>query len=224
MYELNFEILLKSHKFILYGLFITVFISVISSFLAFLIGSFLSYARTYGSKMLKIPSSFLVEFIRNTPLLIQIFIFYKGLPSLGVSFSGLTCGILSLSLYTGVYISEVIRSGINSVAKEQFLAARSLGLSRIQAYSKIIYPQAVRNVIPTLSGQFINLVKNSSLVSFIAVTDIFYVIYKGSTDEFRVYEYFLLGIVIYMGLTGLISLVFNGLNEKYKIKGKVQQI
>lgn len=224
MYELDFKILLNALPFILQGLYITILISLLSSLLAFLVGSILAYLRTTANEFFKKISTVFVECVRNTPLLIQIFLFYKGLPSFGIELSGLTCGVLALGIYTGVYISEVLRSGINSAPKEQFLSARSLGLSRIKAFIYVIYPQALRTTLPPLASQFINLIKNSSLVSFIAVTDIFFVIYKGSTDEFRVYEYFLLGIVVYMTLTGLVSVLFNLLDKKFKIAGKAQNI
>ncbi|MFA6988662.1 MAG: amino acid ABC transporter permease [Candidatus Gastranaerophilaceae bacterium] len=221
MYEIDFSVLIKAIPFILKGIEITVFISVISSFFAFIIGVFVVFLRTFAKPSIKVLVTCWVELTRNIPLLVQLFFLYKALPSLGIGFSGITCGIIALSCYTGAYISEVLRSGINSIANEQFEASFSLCLSKIQTFRLIILPQALSITIPPLRSQFISLVKNSSLVSFIAVTDIFYVIYKGAADDFRVYEYFFLGIVIYMSLTGMV-LIFSKIIEKsFKINQRV---
>jgi putative glutamine transport system permease protein len=161
-------------------------------------------------------SNFLVDCIRNTPLLILIYLFYKGLPSLNIILSALTCGIVALSLYTGAYISDAILSGINAVPDEHTQASNALGLTRFQSFLYVIYPQALRHSIFILGSQFMNMIKNSSLVSFIAVTDIFYVVYKGMADNFRMLEYFVLAIVVYSVLTGFVLIVTNLLNRAFK--------
>lgn len=206
------------------GLEITLEISAVSSFAALLIGVIIAFIRTTQHGPVKFLAVCYVELIRNTPLLIQMYIWYKGFPSLGLNLQPILCGMLALSIYSGAYISEVIRSGINSVAKEQKEAAKALGLNEIQAFRMIILPQAIRIIIPPLASQFINLVKNSSLVSFIAVSDIFYVIYKGAADDFRFFEFFIAGALIYMALTGLIALASNLLEHKLQIRGRMARI
>ena len=106
-----------------------------------------------------------------------------------------------------------------SITIEQHQAARGLGLSKLQAFRLVVFPQALKIVIPPLGSQFINLVKNSSLVSFIAVTDVFYVIYKGAVDDFRFFEFFTIGALIYMVLTGFIAIVSNLIEKSIKIPG-----
>lgn len=224
MYKLNFAVILEYLPLILQGIEITIFISVISSVFAFIIGLFIAFARNTRHKPIKFIATFYVEIIRNTPLLIQLYILYKGLPSIGISLPGIVCGILALSFYTGVFISEVLRSGLNSIANEQVEAARGLGLSGFQTFILITFPQAIRIIIPPLGSQFINLIKNSSLVSFIAVTDLFYAIYKGAVDDFRIYEFFLIGALIYMTLTGFVAIVTNILEHRYKIPGRVVSV
>jgi len=220
-YNLDFNVLIDALPFIIKGLWVTVLISVVSSVLAFLIGLTTAFIRNLSSPLIKFITVCWIEVTRNTPLLIQLYILYKGLPSIGIKIPAILCGIVALSLYTGAYMSEVIRSGINSVANEQVQAARALGLTKLQTFIMIVLPQAIRIVIPPLSSQFINLIKNSSLVSFIAVTDIFYVIYKGAVDDFRVFEYFICGIVIYMFMTGMVALTANILEKCYKIRGRM---
>lgn len=217
MGNLDFSILLKDYKTILNGIYITILVSILSSFFAFLIGTFFVYFRTSPNKTVQKLTSFLINCIRNTPLLIIIYLFYNGLPSVGVIFPAMACGIMALSIYTGAYISDALLSGINTVPTEHFQASTALGLTRLQTFLYIIFPQALRNSIHILGSQFMNLIKNSSLVSFITVTDIFYVTYKGIADNFRIYEYFILAIVVYCSLTGIALLITNTLQKIYKL-------
>lgn len=217
MYNFDFLILLKDYKAILNGIYITIFISIVSSFFAFLIGTFFVYLRISPLKFVSKITNMFIDGIRNTPLLIIIYLFYKGLPAIGIIFSAIVCGVLSLSIYTGAYISDALLSGINSVPQEHFQASKALGFTRWQSFLYIIYPQALRHSIFILGSQFMNLIKNSSLVSFIAVADIFYVTYKGIADSFRIYEYFILAIIVYCSLTGIALLITNTLEKIYRI-------
>lgn len=217
MYSIDFSVLTNDIKLILDGLYMTIFISVVSAVFAFIIGSIMVYFRISPSVKVSRLTNFFVSCIRNTPLLIVIYLFYKGLPSIGIVFSALLCGILALSLYTGAYISDAILSGINAIPNEHSQAAKALGFTRFQTFVNIIYPQAIRHSVHILGSQFMNLIKNSSLVSFITVVDIFYVTYKGIADSFRIYEYFILAIVIYCSLTGFALLLTNFLAKKFEI-------
>jgi putative glutamine transport system permease protein len=217
MYNLDFSVLLQDYKMILAGIGVTIFVSLLASIIAFLLGSVFVYYRTSPVTIVAKLSSFVANCIRNTPLLILIYLFYKGLPSVGVVMSPLTCGILALGIYSASYVSDAILSGVNAVPDEHFQAAKALGLSRSQSFVHVIYPEALRHSIYVLGSQFMNLVKNSSLVSFIAVTDIFYVVYKGIADSYRIYEYFLLAIVVYCSLTGFVLLLTNLLHRIFKI-------
>jgi len=217
MGNVDFSILLTDYKMILGGIYTTILVSILSSALAFLIGSIFVYFRTSDKPKVRKISNFFANCIRNTPLLILIYLFYKGLPSIHIVLSALTCGIMALSIYTGAYISDAILSGVNAVPDEHVQATKALGLTRFQSFFHVIYPQALRHSTFILGSQFMNLIKNSSLVSFIAVTDIFYVVYKGMADNFRVWEYFTLAVVVYSVLTGFVLLVTNILNRIYKI-------
>jgi putative glutamine transport system permease protein len=219
MYNIDLNVIIQALPQLFKGIEITLFISIISSVAAFCVGVVLVYLRTMTDGVLKFSGAVYVEFIRNTPLLVQLYFYYKGLPEIGIQISPINCGIIALSIYTGSYIAEVLRSGINSVASEQYQAARGLGMSKFQAFRLVIFPQALRIVIPSLGSQFINLVKNSSLVSFLAVTDVFYVIYKNAVDNFRFFEFFITGALIYMTMTGLIALITNLMERISTIPG-----
>jgi len=220
MCNFDISIIIKSLPYLIDGIKITLFISLISAVFAFIIGLITVFFRTMGTGFLKFIVVSYVEVIRNTPLLIQLYFVYKSLPALGLMISPIWCGILALSVYTGAFISEVLRAGINSVAAEQYHASISLGLSKFQTFRLIIFPQAIRIIIPPLGSQFINVIKNSSLVSFISVTDLFYRIYKGAVDDFRFFEFFVTGALIYMILTGIIALFTNIFENLFKIQGR----
>lgn len=216
MYELDFNVLIDAMPFIIKGIEMTILISIISSVFAFIIGVIIVFLRTVVSSGAGTLATGYVEVVRNTPLLIQLYILYKGLPDFGISLPPMVCGIVALSLYTGAFISEVLRSGLNSIASQQHEAARGLGLSNLQTFKLVLFPQAIRIVIPPLTNQFINLIKNSSLVSFITVNDVFYVIYKKAVDDFRFFEFFITGAIIYMILTGFVALASNLVERKFK--------
>ncbi|EKE02813.1 MAG: hypothetical protein ACD_20C00328G0006 [uncultured bacterium] len=224
MYDFDVNAIIKAFPYIVNGLKITLFISVISSVLALTIGIAIAYFRSQPNSTFKPFAVMYVEIVRNTPLLIQLYLWYKGLPSLGINLPAIACGILALSIYTSAYISEVLRSGINSIAQEQHEAARGLGLTQLQVFTLIVFPQALRIIIPPLGSQFINLVKNSSLVSFIAVTDVFYIIYRESVNDFRFLEFFLVGAGIYMLLTGIVAILINMIENKFRIHGRTVKI
>ena len=224
MDSFDISVIIKSLPVIIEGIKITVFISVISSVCAFIIGLIIVFFRTTGTRPLKFMAVSYVEIIRNTPLLIQLYFIYKALPDFGLMLSPIACGILALSLYTGAFISEVLRSGINSVASEQYQASISLGLSKFQTFRLIILPQAIKIIIPPLGSQFINVIKNSSLVSFISVTDLFYGIYKGAVDDFRFFEFFITGALIYMMLTGTVALFTNLFENLFNLQGRAAKV
>lgn len=220
MYQIDFWVIYKALPAILNGLLLTVIISFISAIIAFVLGIILALIRRSKNFLLKFLAASYVEIHRNTPLLIQLYIYYKGLPNIGITLNPVICGILALSFYTAAFICEVVRSGLSSVANEQYQGARALGLNSFQTYKIVILPQAIRIILPALTNQFINIIKNSSLVSFIAVTDLFYVIYKGAADDFRFVEFFITGAIIYMVLTGIVAFTASKIDNLFKIPGR----
>lgn len=189
------------------GLLTTIRISLISSGFALVIGFLMAFARITPIAPLRIVAAVYVSIFRNTPLLIQLFFYYRGLQSVGIMLSPFTCGVLALSLYTGAYLTEVFRSGLQAVPKEQTDAGLSLGLDRFQVYRMILVPQAFRIALPAIGNQMISLMKNSSLVAFITVTDLFFVVYKGAVDHFLPMEYFIEGAALYLLLALTISAI-----------------
>ncbi|MFF2875094.1 amino acid ABC transporter permease [Gottfriedia sp. NPDC057991] len=166
---IDFSILTDHMEYFLEGLRVTVLTSLIALLCSFILGTIIAVMRIAPIKPLNWLGSVYVEFIRNIPVLVVIFFTY-----LAGSFSGMVAGTIGLTIYTAAFIAEAIRAGILSVPKGQMEAARSTGLSYGQAMRLIILPQAIKIVIPPLGNQFLNLVKNSSLLAVVAGGDLMY--------------------------------------------------
>ena len=157
------------------GLWATLWISIVCLVISLVIGTLVSVARESNLRWLSASAAAYVEVIRSTPLLVQLYIAYYGLtqlPIIDVNVPALACGIMALSLHTGAYMSEIIRGGINSVPNGQWEAAMSTGMSKKQMMINVVYPQAFANVIPPMLGQTAVLIKDSSILSFIAVFEL----------------------------------------------------
>jgi len=166
------ELFIKILPNLAYGAFVTLKITSISTLFGLIFGTILGLGRISKNPLLFGFSTAYVEFIRGTPLLVQIMIVYYGLPAIGINLPPEPAGILALTLNSGAYIAEIIRAGIQSVPKGQMEAARSLGMSYFQAMRYVIFPQAFRNILPALGNEFIALLKDSSLPSVIAIAEL----------------------------------------------------
>ncbi|WP_299983642.1 amino acid ABC transporter permease [Desulfobacula sp.] len=170
--DFNFRIIFEYLPLFLTGLRSTCFIAVVSIALALATGIIACACRISGVKAIKYPAIAYIEIIRSTPLLVQIYFLYFGLPTLGLRVPELQTGILALMLNSGAYIAEIIRAGITSVDDGQLEAGTASGLNYFQRMRFIILPQALGVTIPPLLGQNIVLVKDSALLSLISVMEL----------------------------------------------------
>ncbi|HUT27931.1 MAG TPA: amino acid ABC transporter permease [Methanomassiliicoccales archaeon] len=155
------------------GLQMTLLIAVISIVLGFIGGILIGMGRISRNPVIYGLSTIYVEAFRGTPLLIQIFLVYLGLPQLGIYVSSpLVAGLLALSLNSAAYQAEIFRGGVQSISKGQMEAARSLGLSYNQSLFSVVIPQAIRNALPPYTNEFITMIKDSSLVMTIGVLEL----------------------------------------------------
>ena len=166
------SIVARTWRFFLRGVWMTALMAISSMALGLPFGLALALARVQPNKFISTPAAIYVEIMRGTPLLVQILFVYFVLPSVGINLPAYTSGILALTLNAAAYISEVIRAGIVSVDAGQMEAARSLGMSYWQAMRRIILPQTFRRVVPPLTNEGIALLKDSSLVSVIGLTEL----------------------------------------------------
>lgn len=202
---------------LLQGLLVTFHITAVSLVAAYAVGLLTALLRVSGSPVASAVSRVYLEFFRNTPLLIQLFfIYFVVAPILGLS--AFTAAVTGLSLFEGAYISEIIRAGIVSIHKGQWEASYSLGLNTSQTYVHIILPQALRRVLPPLTSQAISLIKDSSLVSTIAIYDLTMQGQAIVAETFLTFEIWFTVAAIYLVISGLISLLAHGFEARMRGK------
>ena len=183
-----------------------------------LVGFLLAVLRIIPSRWAQVPATVYVSMMRGTPLLVQVFIIYYGLPSIGISFEPLTAGVLALSLNAGAYISESLRGAIIGVSKGQWSAGYSLGLSYWQSLHYIVMPQALRLAVPSMSNSLISLIKDTSLVSVITVTELLLATKDVIATTFQPLPLYLAAAGIYWVLSLCLEQV-QGRLEKYYGRG-----
>ena len=172
---MNFTFLDKYSSYYIKGEEITIILALCAVLFGTILGLLLTLIRRSKIKPISILATAYVEFVRGTPLLVQIYIIYIGLPNLtGLDMSDMAVGIVALSLNSAAYVSEIIRAGIEAVDKGQMEASRSLGMTQGQAMIDIIIPQAFKNILPALGNEFISVIKESSMVSVIGVAELMY--------------------------------------------------
>lgn len=172
---MNFSFLGKYSEYYVKGTEITIVLAFFAVLFGTLLGLTLTLLRRSKIKPINYIATAYVEFVRGTPLLVQIYIIYIGLPKLiGIDMPDMTVGAIALAFNSGAYISEIIRAGIEAVDKGQMEAARSLGMSQRLAMFEIIVPQAFKNILPALGNEFVSVIKESSMVSVIGVAELMY--------------------------------------------------
>ncbi|MGX9416000.1 amino acid ABC transporter permease [Vibrio sp. WJH972] len=194
----------QSMGVLLKGLLMTIKLSVISLFFAIILGLIAALMRISGNPLNRNFSFLYVEIIRGTPLLVQIFIVYFFLGTI-FDLDRFTAGITALSIFTGAYVAEIIRSGIQSIPPGQMEAARSLGMSYPKAMTYVILPQAFKRTLPPMAGQLINLIKDSSLVSVISITDLTKAGREVVAGSFATFEVWFAVAALYLVLTSTLS-------------------
>ncbi|HEV3239713.1 MAG TPA: amino acid ABC transporter permease [Casimicrobiaceae bacterium] len=162
-----------------------------------------------------------VAFIRGTPLLVQLFIWFFGLPYFGINLPAFFCGVVGMGMYSGAYVSEIVRGAIQSVARGQLEAARSLGMPDRVAMRHVIVPQAVIRMIPPLGNEFIALIKNSSLVSLLTIADLMHEGQKIISVSYRSLEVYLAVALVYFVLTNLTGLALRVTERRLGVGGLV---
>lgn len=211
----------------LYGLVLTITISIISEVVGILLGTFVALARTSSFKPLDVTMRFYIWLFRGTPLLVQIIFFYTALAAanifrfhdihLGIITipGNIQAGIVALSLHEGAYMAEIVRAGIDSIPKGQVEAGRSIGFSYWQIMRYVVLPQATRFVIPPIGNQFNLMLKNTSLLSVIGVPELLFTTETLTSVTFKVFELYAVVALYYLTLTTIWGFVQGFLERKY---------
>ncbi|MFO1151941.1 MAG: amino acid ABC transporter permease [Alsobacter sp.] len=205
MLDFFFVLIPKYMPFLLQGAIVTLELSVISMVFAIVIGLVCALGRTSGNPILNGIVVVYVEIIRDVPLLVVLLVIYFTLPQIGLSLPGFWAGVLGLSLNVGAYLSEVFRAALGSVDKGEKEAGLSIGMSSFTVFRRVTLPQALRIATPTVGGYFISLLKDSSLVSFIAVNEL---MRHGTiliSNTFRSMEIYMMVAMVYFVMSFVIA-------------------
>lgn len=170
--DFDLNLFLESLPALADGALVTIQLTVVSVTIGLAIGVMMGLARVSKKVVLHYGSALFVTIFRGVPLLVTLMFLYYGLPSLGIQLTAYTVSIIALSVTNGAYVTEIVRSGIQSIDPGQMRAARSLGMSYSRAMRRIILPQAIRRVLPPITNESITLLKNTALVSTIALADL----------------------------------------------------
>ncbi|GAW64515.1 glutamine transport system permease [Ligilactobacillus acidipiscis DSM 15836] len=208
------QVLTNNWSTLLTGFGNTLLASVIALFFSLLIGSGLAIMETVPSKTARVIAHIYIEIFRNIPLLVITMFFYVVIPQYVAPMSGFAAGTIGLTLYTSSFIAETVRAGIQSVDPGQMEGARSNGMTYWQAMRHIVLPQAFRLVIPPLGNQFINLIKNSSVLAFVAGFDLMYQGDALASATFDTFNTYLVVGVFYLILTLPLSYYMRYLEKK----------
>ncbi len=205
---------------VLNGLYVTIKVSVFAALLSVIIGVVISTMKLSSYIFLRDIATVYITIIRGTPLLVQIFLFYFIVANI-FGLERFTAGVLSLGVFFGAYMAEILRGAIQSIDKGQTEAAKSLGLNMFDTMRYIVMPQAIKRALPTLVGEFIALVKDSSLISVISITDLTKVGKEIVANTFSPFETWIVIALLYLTITSLLSFIGHKIEKRLKEKGGI---
>lgn len=214
MTQLRWEVPLRNLPYLLEGALLTLRIVGIAVVFGIIIGIFAAMGRTSKNRILYGLSTAYVEFFRNTPLLVQIFFAYFGLPSLGIDLSPSQSALAVIILNTGAYMTEIIRAGLESVHKSQVESGWSLGMTYLQVFRYVILPPAMKAIAPPLSNQIISITLSSCVISQIAVEELTFRAMMLENRTFRSFEIYIVTILIYFLLAQVLNAAFKIINKR----------
>jgi polar amino acid transport system permease protein len=212
-YTFQFRDVFAAWEFLADGLVLTLELSVVTMIAGFIIGVAGAAARVYGPAWLRTIVAVYVEAIRNTPLIVQLFLIFFGLPSAGLKFDAETAAFVALSINLGAYSIEIVRAGLEAIPKSQIEAGQSLGLSPLQIFRYVVIVPALRLMYPALASQFVLLMLATSVVSQISATDLFHMASIIQSRTFRDFEVYIVVAAVYLALALLFRLLFAGLYQ-----------
>ncbi|GLU31590.1 amino acid ABC transporter permease [Trinickia caryophylli] len=216
----RFGLVVNSAPVLMMGALLTVKFAVAAMAFGLAAGAFTAVLRISGNRGLDRLAQAYVSVMRGTPLLVQMFVVYYGLPDLGVSLSPTTAGILTLTLNAGAYLSESMRGAILGIPRGQWSASHSLGLTYFQTLRYVVGPQALRLAVPSMGNTLISLIKDTSLVSVITVTELLRSAQEVIATTFQPLPLYLAAAALYWVLSSLLAAVQNRLEGRLALQGR----
>ncbi len=211
------SIIIRTLPILLKGCVTTIELTVITLIIGTVLGVTLALMRIARNRALSLLSSFYTWIFRGTPMLLQLFFFYYGLPFAGIKLTPFQAAVLGLGLNCGAYMAEIIRGGIQSIDKGQFEAAKALGFSYTETMRRIILPQTFKVIIPPVGNEFITMLKDTSLVSTIAMVELMRSAQQMYATTFRPIEIFMTAAVLYLVMTTVFTTIFSMYEKKLSV-------
>lgn len=212
-YQFEIGTVLQQWEHLAEGAAMTLGLTATSIAVGTVIGTAGAVASTYGSAWLKKLAAAYVESIRNTPFLVQLFIVFFGLPTIGLQVDALTAALLAMSINLGAYSTEIIRAGVQAIHPSQLEAAMALAMTRWQMIRHVVLVPAFEKVYPALTSQFTLMMLTSSVVSGISVEELTAVASRIDSETFRTFETYITAMMLYIGMALLMRLGFYGLGQ-----------
>lgn len=191
----------KYAPYYLKGTAFTILLALVGVFFGAILGAILALMKISANKLLKLLATVYIEYVRGTPLLVQIFLVFFGTNVIGLDLSALASSLIALSLNSAAYVAEIVRAGINAVDVGQMESARSLGMNKLQAMKLIIMPQAIKNILPALGNEFVTVIKESSVVSVVGVSELMFQAGVVQGASFKPFIPIVIASIIYFVLT-----------------------
>lgn len=213
--ELDFLSVLAQWPLLLKGVAWTLALTTVSATIGVAVGIVCAWSRTYGATWLKWVVGVYVELIRNTPFIVQLFFIYFGLPAAGVKLSAETASVIAMVVNLGAYATEIIRAGIEATPKGQFEAAMSLALNRMQTFTRVVLPPALKKVWPALVSQIIIVMLGSAVCGQISTEELSYAANLIQSRNFRAFEAFIVATLVYLALSMAVRKLLNWLGPRF---------
>ncbi len=212
----SFDFLGKYWIYYVEGLKITIIYAIFSVFFGIILGVALALMKTSKLMPLRAVAVSYINFVRGTPILVQIYIIYFGLFSFGINLQDSVAGVAALAINSGAYVAEIVRAGIEAVDKGQIEAMRSLGLSKFHTTRLLIIPQAIKNILPALCNEFIVVTKNTSMLSIIGIHDLMYNTDTIRGNTFLAFEPLIITAIIYFTVSYILTKGVDALERRLK--------
>lgn len=213
---MDFSFLSNYYMFFVNGAKFTIFLAFFTVLIGVMLGVILALMKLSKKKILNLIATAYVEFIRGTPVLVQLYIVFYGLPHIGISLPDFVAGIIALSVNSSAYVAEIIRAGIQAVDKGQMEAARSLGMPPAMSMRYIIIPQAIKNILPALGNEFIVVIKESSIASIIGIHELMYNADTVRGNTFQPFAPLIVAAIIYFLMTFTLSKIVGAFERRMK--------
>lgn len=211
---MDFQFILNKLPVMLVGSIMTIELTFFSLLFGTLLAVIIAFLRISSRNYINSIARFYLWLFRGTPLILQLFVLYYAFPSFGITLSPFVAAVIGLSLNCAAYMAEIVRGGIISIPRGQYEASNALGLSYLQTMFTIILPQTARNILPAVGNQFIGMLKDTSLVSTIAMVELMRTAQLIGSATFKYGEVYLSAAILYLLMTSIFSFVFNKFEKR----------